>query len=533
VLAPELKALEIMISQTSTVQESNRKPIRILVGGFFHETHTFLNGTTQWNAFRVIEGNAIHDVAGDASPLGGFLEFSTQRKWEIVPAIVASAIPSAILADETLEEFWKRFEKVWLSDSAKNLDAVYLVLHGAAVTQSCSDAEGEILKRIRFLPGGRELPIFGVYDLHANYSKNMAKYADGLVGYRENPHIDARESAIRAAELLERSIRRNQTPKQFLVQSSIVWPPTGTGTAYDPMRLLLTRARQMENENHDFWAINVNAGFAFADSIDTRVSFSVITEGSESDALTAMNELNEIATANADKGVVLERSMDSVMEELRQTPALNGAMIANHGPPIILIEPSDNVGAGAPGDGTGILRLLLKYELVNSAVCLWDPNSVAQLRNVAIGDLVNLELGGRGSPFDLGPVSISCKLLRLSDGHFELEDKQSHLASVCGNRFDMGQCAVVEHNGVTILLTSNRTPPMDLGQWKHMGIEPKRLSFIGVKAAVAHRRAYDPIARASFLIETPGPCQSRLTAFPYKHLRRPIYPLDSLPLAIN
>ena len=61
-----------------------------------------------------------------------------------------------------------------------------------------------------------------------------------------------------------------------------------------------------------------------------------------------------------------------------------------------------------------------------------------------------------------------------------------------------------------------------------MGVEPEHLSFIVVKAAVAHRRAYDPIARASFLIETLGPCQSRLTAFPYKHLRRSIFPLDSI-----
>ena len=47
-----------------------------------------------------------------------------------------------------------------------------------------------------------------------------------------------------------------------------------------------------------------------------------------------------------------------------------------------------------------------------------------------------------------------------------------------------------------------------------------------MKAAVAHRRAYDPIAARMFWVDTPGPCSSNLKTLPYKHIRRPIYPLD-------
>ena len=68
--------------------------------------------------------------------------------------------------------------------------------------------------------------------------------------------------------------------------------------------------------------------------------------------------------------------------------------------------------------------------------------------------------------------TLDVELLRRSDGTFELEDKQSHLASMCGDRFDMGPCAVVRHGGLTILLTSHKTPPFDLGQWRSQGIEP-------------------------------------------------------------
>jgi microcystin degradation protein MlrC len=93
---------------------------------------------------------------------------------------------------------------------------------------------------------------------------------------------------------------------------------------------------------------------------------------------------------------------------------------------------------------------------------------------------------------------------------------------------DMGPCAVARYEGITVLLTSRKTPPFDLGQLRSQGIEPTALSVIGVKAAVAHRRAYDPIAAASYTVRTPGPCTSDPCILPYRRLRRPIFPLDSL-----
>jgi microcystin degradation protein MlrC len=97
-----------------------------------------------------------------------------------------------------------------------------------------------------------------------------------------------------------------------------------------------------------------------------------------------------------------------------------------------------------------------------------------------------------------------------------------------GTSIAMGPAAVVRTAGVTILLTSKKTPPFDLGQFRSQGIEPIDFAVIGVKAAVAHRRAYDPIMGATYFVDTPGPCRSDLTAFPWQHLRRPVWPLDDI-----
>jgi microcystin degradation protein MlrC len=98
---------------------------------------------------------------------------------------------------------------------------------------------------------------------------------------------------------------------------------------------------------------------------------------------------------------------------------------------------------------------------------------------------------------------------------------------MCGVHVNMGPCATLRHQGVTVVLTSRKTPPFDLGQLRSQGVQPEDCTVIGVKAAVAHRQAYDPITAATYTVATPGPCSSDLTTFPYHHLRRPVFPLDA------
>ena len=142
------------------------------------------------------------------------------------------------------------------------------------------------------------------------------------------------------------------------------------------------------------------------------------------------------------------------------------------------------------------------------------------------GETRKLFVGGRGSTLDAGPVELEATLVSFSDGKFTLEDQQSHLASMSGVHIDMGPCAVIRSEGTTILLTSRKTAPFDLGQLRSQGIEPRDFAVIGVKAAVAHKRAYDTITGASYYVDTPGPCTGNLAALPWKLLERPIYPLD-------
>lgn len=495
-----------------------RKP-RIFLAGLFHETHGFVDKTTGIEQFRIRRGSELLAREGDGSTLDGFLEVAHKEAWKVVAASDWSAMPSGPVVHTAFETFCAdTLAALRQALGEGGLDAVFLCLHGAMTTDREEDCEGEFLARLRAVPGAEQLPVFGVFDLHATFTARMAAGADGLLAYRENPHVDARAASVRAARLLSRALGEGVRPRQSWRRVPVIWPPTGTGTADDPMRTLEAQARAIEARVPGVWAVNVVGGFAFSDARDAGVSVCAILgpdAGTEAEAM--LDELAARAVALRAAGLPREHDLDTVLQQ--SLPVARG--------PVLLVEPADNIGGGAPGDGTDILRALLQHGAPNSGVILNDPESVARLAGLRPGATVTLALGGKGWRGDLGPVTLPLEFVSCSDGNFQLEDRNSHLAAATGIHVAMGPCATVRHRGITILLTSRKTPPFDLGQWRSQDIAPEAFDLIGVKAAVAHRRAYDPIAAGSFTVATRGPCASDLSALPYRRLRRPIFPLDS------
>ncbi|MEO6874357.1 MAG: M81 family metallopeptidase [Opitutaceae bacterium] len=491
---------------------------RILFGGLFHETHTFLSEPTRWADFEIKVGADILAKEGDESPTDGFLTEARRHGWTVVPTIDARATPSGPVDDEAFEQFWREFERRARPALKEGVDAIYLVLHGAMATRTIEDVEGELLARVRALPGAATLPLFGVLDLHGNISARMCQHANGLVAYRKNPHTDAKQTAVRAATLLQRCLTTGRVPKMHWCRVPLMWAPPGTGTHSDPMQSLMRLADRVEAEDATIWAFNVLPGFSFADTSETGLTLCAVADVGSVTAHRHVADGAALAWSLREQGVVNYPAVDEVLTRIGPDPS----------GPVLLVEPADNIGGGAPGDGTGILRAMIAHRVRRGLLAVNDPLAVSRLADVPLGGTVQLEIGGRGWHLDPGPVPLEVTLVSRSNGEFELEDVHSHLASMNGTHIAMGPCAVVTHAGLTILLTSRKTPPFDLGQYRSQGIEPRTFGIIGVKAAVAHRQAYDPIMVASHFVDTPGPCSSNLASFPYRRLRRPVYPLDPI-----
>lgn len=494
------------------------QPRRILLGSLFHETHSFVDEITRLADFTIRKGDDLLRRRGDGSTVDGFLEVAEAEGWQVVPTVDYTALPAGTVDNAVFAQFLAEFDAgLKAALAGGGLDGIWLALHGAMVTSGCPDPEGALLSHIRAVPGCETLPIFGVFDLHANFTAAMAQNANALVAYRENPHTDARESAVRSARLLARSLSEGVVPRMLSANAPVIWPPTGTGTADRPMRDLEALARRIEQENPAIWVANVVGGYSFSDVPEAGVAFAVAFTGPEAEAEDALARLAETAVALQELGLPAEWDIDEAVIEI----------LRSSGGPYLVVEPADNIGGGAPGDGTSVLRAFLRHGVENCAVAIADPAAVAAMAGARPGEIRKLAIGGKGSTIAERPVEIEASFVSASDGQFSLEDLNSHLAASQGSRFSMGPSTVVKAEGVTILLTSRKTPPFDLGQFRSQGIHPEMLKAIGVKAAVAHRRAYDKIAKGSFTVATPGPCTSKIAELPYSRLRRPVFPIHT------
>ena len=484
----------------------------IFLAGIFHETHTFLDQKTILDDFTIYKGEEIVDRnSGNGSPTDGFLEYAKKKDWNVIPSIQMAARPSGIVESKVTTYFKSNLFK-YLEKEFSSLDGIFLILHGAMVSEDHDDFEGDFLFEIsNFLKKKNvDIPIVAVLDLHANVSKKMTDFSTGLFAYRKNPHSDARDTAIKASNLLDIFLV-NSSVKQIYLGSNYILPPTGVGTANDPMRSILQKAKEIEDINPDILCINVMAGYSYADIADCGFSLNCCTKGSEEEARNYLKELLVILEKNIHEAYPLERNLKDTLSEIEKLKNIDG--------PILLIEPSDNIGGGTPGDGTDLLGQLLKTDKKNILAIINDPEAAISCHKKNIGDNINLLIGAKVDSFHGDPISITAEIEFISDGKFELENKNSHLASMMGDQIEMGLSAVIKNEKVRILLTSIKTPPMDLGQLYSQGINPKDAKFIIIKAAVSHKDAYDPISSYSFYLDSKGLCTSDLKRLPYKKIQ--------------
>lgn len=490
---------------------------RILIAGLQHETHTFVPDKTSLDKFHILRGEDIWRADGDASCLAGGLAVAKERGWNVLPAIAMVADPAGTVTDEVVEHWWQTLAETVARNGDQPIDGIWLNMHGAMVSESFPDVEGELLRRIRSLPACADVPLGGVLDLHGNFTALMAQHSNAFVAYRKNPHTDGKAMAAWSARLLDTLIDSGKRAVTVWERVPLMLPPVETGTAVEPMSLLEVRAREIEATHPDIVSVNVFGGFAYSDMPDAGVSFWAVTVGDVAEARRELRTLSAIAMQHKHHALPSGLTLDEALDRIQQQTE----------GPLLIVEPADNIGGGAPGDLTIVLQGLLQRGIQNAGVAIADPEAVRELWPLAIGQRKRLLIGGKSGVIGTQPIELEVEVVSKSDGKFTLEDAHSHMA-VNGLHWDMGNTVVAKSAGVTLLLTSIKMAPMDLAMWRSQGIDPEKFFVINVKAAVAHRQAYDPIAKASYFVNTAGPCANDVRLLPFTKLKRPVYPLDEM-----
>lgn len=486
--------------------------MRLFLAMLSHETNTFSNVPTDRAQFEARDlcygGEIVERYRGTGTCLGGMIAGAERLGATLVPSVAASASPAGLVTRDVYEHVKERM----LADlrAAGRLDGVLLDLHGAMVPEGVDDGEGDIIAAVRRAVGPA-VPIAVTLDFHGNLGRDMIAHADLLHGYKTYPHVDMAERGAEAAARLGQMVAGRLTPTAAWRKPPLLPPLGRQGTAGGPMRRLYDLADEMEKDPKVI-SVSVFAGFPHADIPDAGLGIYVVTDDDRALAERLASRLAQVAWAHR---------QEFLHTALPVKEAVARALAAE-GRPIVLADMADNTGGGAAGDGTEILRELLRVGARSATVaCIWDAAAVRACIAAGVGASVTLDVGGKVDDRHGAPVRVTGIVRTLSDGRFVHQGPMMN-----GLPGRLGLTAVLDVSDIKVILISYRWQTLDPEMIRFVGIDPLREKVLVVKSTIHYRAAFEPIAKEIVEVDAPGLSSSNLARFDYRRVRRPIFPLD-------
>jgi microcystin degradation protein MlrC len=483
---------------------------RIAVGGFLHETNTFAPTKATYDAFvhgggwprMALGANVLKTLRRINVGLAGFIGAAEAELWELVPTIFTAATPCAHVTEDAFE----RIAKVIVDGiaSAGPLDAVYLDLHGAMVTEHLDDGEGEILARVRKVIG-KQLPLVVGLDLHANVTPEMVEHADALIAYRTYPHVDMADTGRACAAHLKLLLETKHRFAKAFRQSPFLIPISWQCTNDQPTKDIYEKLATMQSEAVP--TLSFAPGFPAADFAHCCPS------------IFAYGRTQAEADAAADTIAALVESHEDDFDGKIYSPddgvrhAMELAKTATK--PIVIADTQDNPGAGGDSDTTGMLRALVRNKAQRAATgVIYDPQSAKAAHEAGVGATLTLALGGKsGIPGD-APYQETFIVEKLSDGNFIAPGPYFG-----GRAMEMGPSAALRIGDVRAVVASNKAQLADQAMYRYVGIEPTEQKILVNKSSVHFRADFEPIAETLLICAAPGAMPADTADLPWTRLR--------------
>lgn len=482
---------------------------RIAVGGFQHETNSFAPHRADFRHFAqqrdrpgLVRGEAlIEALAGNTFATSGFLD-ALQPGDTPVPLVWASGGAGGPVSDDAFE----RIVGEMVGELSRQLpvDAVYLDLHGAMVSDTFDDAEAEILRRVRAVVG-EATPVVASLDYHANISPEMVERSDALVAYRTYPHVDRPDTGRRAAALLRVLLRRGRPPGRALRTLPFLLPIDFQCTLVEPSRSVMN---WVPSRPDGVLNVTYAAGFPPSDTHWCGPAVAVHAWSEAEAAATADEYLRFIADREAAFHTRLWNTDEGVLEALR---------LAEHASrPVVIADTQDNPGAGGSGDTTGILQALLRHGARGAIVgFLCDPAAAETATRAGVGAQIEIELGGRHGPSGVRPLQARFEVMACAEGSFELTGQVTGRAVA-----DLGQMALLRCAGVDIAVVSRNMQAYDPAPFHRLGADWKSCRILVLKSSCHFRADFEPDAHAVLSVLSPGAYDPDPSHYPYRRLRQ-------------
>lgn len=498
---------------------------RIALLGFSIECNRFAPAATETD-FRtrtLIGGKALVAEAKAPAPrmlgeLPGFVAaMDASGPWEPVPSLLAMAEPNGPVEQGFFDGLMAR----WEADlrGAGRLDGVYAVLHGAGLTTGDHDPEGTLLTMARRVVGP-DVPVVATFDLHANVSDADVDTLNGFIGYRTNPHLDMRERGAEAAGLLRRLLGGTRT---FLSRIRLpIVPPTvtqltGTDAPQRPYGELIDLGQAlMRQPPYEGRVLNVSVmgGFAFADTPFNGLTVVVTaTDHAAADAVA-----RDIAIAGWDRRDRFKPNLTGLDDAVRLAVTTDR--------PLIFADVADNPGGGGRGNTMTILSTFHAAGVRDALVgVIHDPELAAEAHRLGKGARFAARFNRGGGDAFSEPFTADAVVSGLLD-----QPIRGRRGIYANNTLDAGPAAALILDGLTVIVLTNRYQCADPMFFEAFGLDIAAAKVVVVKSRGHFRGGFDEFFRHDQVIEVdaPGLTSPILSRFPWKHMPRPVLPIDDI-----
>lgn len=355
--------------------------MKILVAGFYHESNTFNPILTKREDFIEVIGNELLEYFPGA--VGAFRKAGA----EVVPGTFVGWMSSGVIEEEAYRYYVDKI--VGDIKANRDLDGVWLQLHGAIYAENIGCGELFLLKKIR-KEIGYKIPIAIGMDPHGNLSPDITNYANIIRAYHTAPHQDQQDTYRVTAEALIDFINRNVIIKPAFVRLPMLLCGDTALTRDEPLRSVIKRFKQME-EDKEVACASFFISMHSANTENTYPSVVIVPNNPE----------------DYEKMMGLAREIGEEIYNRRHEFRFEGELVApqdavdmaceSNVTPVVISDSGDNTTAGATGMNTYMLKLFLKKEDFNGKKVListiYDRNAYYELNKKEIGDSFEIELG--------------------------------------------------------------------------------------------------------------------------------------------
>ncbi|WP_419898709.1 M81 family metallopeptidase [Roseomonas sp. USHLN139] len=496
-------------------------PPRIALLGFMLEANGFAPPATE-EEFRAklwLQGEDLLADVRSATPRdpGGLVGFvaamDAAGPWTPLPVAITGAGASGPVEQSFFDRFLALLETGLRA--ALPLDGVYVEAHGAASATIDPDPEGVLYAMLRRVVGP-DVPIVSTLDLHANVSAEMVEHTDLLIAYRTNPHTDMRARGAEAAVGMRALLSGVKTAKAF-IRLPLLPPSVALLSDRGPYGAAIERGQQLTTG--PIINVSVLGNFSLGDSPKNGMSVIVTARG---DQAAAQRVATEIATLLWDRREELVAKLMPIetavarLQEVVGNPAL---------PPLLFADVADNPGGGGRGNTSAVLRAFLDAGITGTAFAIhYDPALAAEAHARGRGARFTAHLN-RGEDFPgSDPLEVEAEVMALSDG--EIVGRRGMIA---GRKQSLGPTAWLRLAGrIEVVFVSIRHQCLDTAMLEHLGIDVRALRGIVVKSRGHFRAGFDDLFPDERILEIDGPglVSPMLARIPFRHVPRPIWPLD-------